>query len=87
MTRQRIRRGVFRSIADLQAAVETYFAEHNASPNRFIWTKSAQAILAKLYHSVPIRLNRCTSCASPGELDTAIARDRFYARRRLRRRF
>jgi hypothetical protein len=32
MTRQRVRRGVFRSIADLQAAINAYLAEHNASP-------------------------------------------------------
>src|SRR5438309_6376759 len=32
MTRQRIRRGVFRSIIDLQAAINAYLAEHNASP-------------------------------------------------------
>jgi hypothetical protein len=29
MTRQRI---IFRSIADLQAAINAYLAEHNASP-------------------------------------------------------
>ena len=48
LTRQRIRRGVFRSIADLQAAINAYLAEHNASPKPFVWTKSADAILAKL---------------------------------------
>ena len=48
ITRQRIRRGVFRSIADLQAAINAYPAEHNASPKPFIWTKSAEAIMAKL---------------------------------------
>jgi transposase len=48
MTRQRIRRGVSRSIADLQAAINAYLAEHNASPKPFVWTKSANAILAKL---------------------------------------
>ena len=48
MTRQRIRRGVFRSIADLQAAINAYLAEHNASPKPFLWTKSAAAILVKL---------------------------------------
>ena len=47
MTRQRIRRGVFRSIADLQA-INAYLAEHNASPKPFLWTKSADPILAKL---------------------------------------
>jgi transposase len=48
MTRQRIRRGVFHSIADLQAAINAYLTEHNASPKPFVWTKSAEAILAKL---------------------------------------
>jgi hypothetical protein len=48
MTRQRIRRGVFRSIADLQAAINANLAEHNASPKPFVWTQSADAIMAKL---------------------------------------
>ena len=48
MTRQRIRRGVFRSIADLQAAINAYLAEHNDNPKPFAWTKSVDAILAKL---------------------------------------
>ena len=48
MTRQRIRRGVFRSIVDLQTAINAYLTEHNASPKPFVWTKSAEAILAKL---------------------------------------
>jgi len=51
MTRQRIRRGVFRSIADLQAAINAYLVEHNASPKPFVWTKSTEAILAKLDRS------------------------------------
>jgi hypothetical protein len=53
MTRQRIRRGVFRSIADLQAAINAYLAEHNADPKPFVWTKSADTILAKL-HRPPV---------------------------------
>jgi transposase len=48
MTRQRIRRGVFHSIADLQADINAYLAEHNASPKPFVWTQSAEAIMAKL---------------------------------------
>jgi hypothetical protein len=35
MTRQRIRRGVFRSIADLQTATNAYLAEQNANPESF----------------------------------------------------
>jgi hypothetical protein len=48
MTRQRIRRGVFRSIVDLQTTINAYLAEHNANPKPFVWTQSAQDILAKL---------------------------------------
>jgi hypothetical protein len=48
MTRRRIRRGVFHSIADPQAAINAYLAEHNSRPKPFVWTKSAEAILAKI---------------------------------------
>ncbi len=48
ITRQRIRREVFGSIVDLQTAIHAYLAEHNADPKPFVWTKSADAILAKL---------------------------------------
>jgi hypothetical protein len=54
MTRQRIRHGVFRSIVDLRAAINAYLAEHNANPKPFVWTKSADAILAKL-DCVPVQ--------------------------------
>jgi transposase len=48
LTRQRLRRGVFRSIVDLQAAINRYLNEHNDDPKPFVWTKPADAILAKL---------------------------------------
>jgi hypothetical protein len=57
MTRQRIRRGVFRSVVDLQAAINAYLAEHNANPKPFVWTQSAEAILAKLDRSLPCTIS------------------------------
>jgi len=48
LTRQRLRRGIFRSIVDLQAAINRYLNEHNDAPKPFVWTKTADAILAKL---------------------------------------
>jgi transposase len=48
LTRRRIRRGSFRSIVDLQAAINRYIAEHNPDPKPFTWTKPADQILAKL---------------------------------------
>ena len=48
ITRQRIRRGVFTSVADLQDAIRSYIREHNRNPRPFVWTKPADDILAKL---------------------------------------
>ena len=48
MTRRRLRRGVFRSLVDLQAAIHRYLAEHNADPKPFVWTATPDAIIAKL---------------------------------------
>ena len=48
LTRQRIRRGSFHSVVDLQAAIKRYLTEHNAEPKPFVWTASAASILAKL---------------------------------------
>jgi hypothetical protein len=38
MTRRRLRRGVFHSLVDLQAAINRYLDEHNADPKSFTWT-------------------------------------------------
>jgi transposase len=57
ITRQRIRRGVFHSIVDLQTAINAYLVEHNANPKPFVWTQSAEAILAKL-DRIPV-LSEC----------------------------
>jgi transposase len=48
LTRKRIRRGTFRSLVDLQAAINRYLVEHNTDPKPFVWTASAASILAKL---------------------------------------
>jgi len=48
MTRRRLRRGVFRSLVDLQAAINRYLAEHNADAKPFIWTATPASITAKL---------------------------------------
>ena len=47
LTRRRLKRGVFRSIADLHAAINRYIAEHNDDPKPFVWTKTADTMLAK----------------------------------------
>ena len=48
LTRRRLKRGDFRSLVDLQSAINRYIAEHNDRPRPFVWTKTAEAILAKV---------------------------------------
>ena len=50
LTRRRLKRSAFRSIVELQAAINRYLAEHNRAPQPFVWTKRAEQILAKLNH-------------------------------------
>ena len=47
ITGKTIRRGVFKSVAELQAAIHDYLDKHNAAPKPFVWTKTSEAILAK----------------------------------------
>lgn len=49
LTRRRIRRGVFRSVDDLKAAIARYLAEHNADPKPFTWTVTSARIIEKLH--------------------------------------
>jgi transposase len=46
LTRRRIRNGVFRSVVDLQAAINRFIAEHNQNPRPFIWPADPDAIIA-----------------------------------------
>jgi transposase len=48
ITRDRIRRGAFKSVAELNAAIMQYLENHNADPKPFLWTKSASQILEKV---------------------------------------
>ncbi|TNC99908.1 MAG: transposase [Gammaproteobacteria bacterium] len=47
ITRQKIRRGVFKSVGDLVAAIEAWIENRNAKPKPFKWTAQADTILEK----------------------------------------
>ena len=48
LTGRRLKRGVFHSLVEPQAAINRYLAEHNQAPKPFIWTAEPDAILAKV---------------------------------------
>jgi len=48
LTEKALRRGVFHSVPELIDAIEAFLAAHNDDPKPFVWTASADAILAKV---------------------------------------
>ena len=48
LTEKQLRRGTFRSTRQLEATIKRYLAIHNENPTPFIWTKSADQILASV---------------------------------------
>ena len=48
LTKRRLKRGVFRSVVDLQAAINRYISEHNAEPKTFVWTADPERVLAAI---------------------------------------
>ena len=48
LTTKRLKRGVFTSVDQLTAAIESYVAHANRSPKPYIWTAKASDILEKV---------------------------------------
>ena len=46
LTKRRLKRGVFRSVVDLQAAINRFLKEHNETPKPFIWKADPDKIIA-----------------------------------------
>ena len=47
LTVRRLRRGVFRSIVDLQAAIKRFITEVNLNPTRFVWTAAPERVIVR----------------------------------------
>ena len=51
ITSQRIRRGSFQSVKELEDAIQSYIEERNEEPKPFMWVKTAEEILEKISNS------------------------------------
>ena len=60
ITNKRIRRGVFRSVKELEAAIREYIEVQNQDPKPFVWTRTADQILESIAVSrsvlIPLQL-------------------------------
>src|SRR5271169_3904957 len=48
LTDKTLRRGVFHSVPDLIASIQEYLDAHNEDPRPYVWTATAESILAKV---------------------------------------
>jgi hypothetical protein len=48
LSRRRLKRGVFGSLVELQAAINRFLAETNADPKPFVWTADPDHIIEKV---------------------------------------
>jgi transposase len=48
LSEKAVRRGAFRSVADLEQAIEEFLEAWNSNPTPFVWTATVQSILEKL---------------------------------------
>src|SRR5215207_10092798 len=58
LTKRRLRRGVFGSIVDLQAAIHRYIAEHNTEAKPFVWTADPDRVVSKRWRQPNRALTR-----------------------------
>jgi hypothetical protein len=57
LTKRRLKRGVFHSIVDLQAAINRFLKETNDHPKPFVWTADPDKIIAAVkrgYHTLDL---------------------------------
>jgi hypothetical protein len=47
ITRQRIRRGIFHDVAELESAIDEWIERRNQDPKPFTWTATSKTILVK----------------------------------------
>jgi len=57
LTQKQIRRGSHRSVPELEKAIQEFIDVHNSEPKPFVWTKTADEILASIARFAQRTLN------------------------------
>ena len=65
LTTKQLRRGAHRSVAQLEAAIREFIDAHHANPKPFVWTKTADEILASMARFAQRTLDLQAAQAAP----------------------
>lgn len=68
LTEKQLRRGVHRSTRDLEAAIDQFLTVYHEAPKPFVWTKTADEILASVAALVIESRTQDTSCWAKSSL-------------------
>ena len=68
LTRQSLKRGVLRSVDDLESAIIRYIAATNSNTKPFVWTATTKTIQAKLTLNHPSESVHCVAGLGEGPL-------------------
>jgi len=60
ITQKRIRRGTFKSVAELAKAIMDYIEQHNEDPKAFVWSAKVEHIIAKVRRARAVLDNQST---------------------------
>ena len=64
LTDKALRRGAFHSVPDLIAAIQEYIDAHNNDPKPYVWTATAESILAKVARGTRRPRKLSTNCGT-----------------------
>jgi transposase len=62
ITRQRIRRGVFRSVPEIEGAIIEWINRRNEHSKPFVWTATAKSIILKRHRAKKALANLAVGC-------------------------
>jgi transposase len=71
LSEKAVRRGAFRSVADLEQVIEEFLEAWNSNPTPFVWTATVESILEKLARCRRRLEQIQPGCTTPGSRKTA----------------
>ena len=73
LSQKAVRRGVFRSVEDLEQAIAAFLAAWNTNPTPFVWTASVEKILEKIARARRRLEQIQLGCTSPKRRTNCVA--------------
>jgi hypothetical protein len=71
LAKRRLKRGIFKGVVDLQAAINRFILDHNQQPKPFTWTADPDQIIAAAARTTQAENSSLPRLSFPGRVTTA----------------